>query len=83
MVGTKAYRIVFSCILSGGGPLYSDWLPPNRVIAYYHKVDLFSTPLAALAAGGVNAQLRPFHTGRDFYARIIRAMVLFFDQLFV
>ncbi len=25
-----------------------DWLPPNRVIAHYHKVDLISTLLDAL-----------------------------------
>ena len=52
VVGTKVYRIVFSRIPSGGGLLHSDWLPPlppNRVIAYYHKVDLISTLLAALA----------------------------------
>ncbi len=35
-------------ILSSGGLLRSDWLPPNRVIAHYHKVDLISTLLDAL-----------------------------------
>ncbi len=48
VVGTKVYRTAFSGILSSGGLLHSDWLPPNRVIAHYHKVDLISTLLDAL-----------------------------------
>ncbi len=35
-------------ILSSGGLLRSDWLPPNRIIAHYHKVNLISTLLDAL-----------------------------------
>ncbi len=35
-------------ILSSEGLLRSDWLPPNRVIAHYHKVNLISTLLDAL-----------------------------------
>jgi len=35
---------------SGNGALlHSDWLPPNHVITYYHKFELISTLLAALA----------------------------------
>ncbi len=48
MVGTKVYKTAFSGILSSGGLLHSDWLPPNRVIAHYHEVDLISTLLDAL-----------------------------------
>ncbi len=48
VVGTKVYKTAFSGILSSGGLLHSDWLPPNRVIAHYHKVDLISTLLDAL-----------------------------------
>ncbi len=48
MVGTKVYKTAFSGTLSSGGLLHSDWLPPNRVIAHYHKVDLISTLLDAL-----------------------------------
>ncbi len=40
MVGTEVYWTAFSGILSSGGLLCSDWLPPNYVIAHYHKVDL-------------------------------------------
>ncbi len=43
MVGTNVYRTMFS------GLQHSNWLPPNRVIAHYHKVDLISTVLEALA----------------------------------
>ncbi len=50
MVGTKVYRTAFSGLLSSGGLLHSDWLPPNRVIAHYHEVDLISTLLDALTA---------------------------------
>ncbi len=50
MVGTKVYRTAFSGILSSGGLLHSNWLPPNRVIAHYHEVDLISTLLDALTA---------------------------------
>ncbi len=48
MVGTKVYKTAFSGTLSSGGLLHSDWLPPNHVIAHYHKVDLISTLLDAL-----------------------------------
>ncbi len=48
MVGTKVYNTAFSGTLSSGGLLHSDWLPPNRVTAHYHKVDLISTLLDAL-----------------------------------
>ncbi len=48
VVGTKVYKTAFSGLLSSGGLLHSDWLPPNRVIAHYHKVDLISTLLDAL-----------------------------------
>ncbi len=48
VVGTKVYRTAFSGILSSGGHLHFDWLPPNRIIAHYHKVDLISTLLDAL-----------------------------------
>ncbi len=57
MVGTKVYRTAFSGILSSGGLLHSDWLPPNRVIVHYHKVDLISTLLDALIVQ--NAPLSP------------------------
>ncbi len=40
VVGTKVYSAAFSGILSSGGLLHSDWLPPNRVIAHYHRVDV-------------------------------------------
>ncbi len=50
VVGTKVYRTAFSVILSSGGLLHSDWLPPNRVITLCHKVDLISTLLDALFA---------------------------------
>ncbi len=48
VVGTKVYGAAFSGVLSSGGLLRSDWLPPNCVIAHYHKVDLISTLLDAL-----------------------------------
>ncbi len=44
---SEVYRTAFSGILSSRGLLHSDWLPPNRVIAHYHKVDLTSTLLDA------------------------------------
>ncbi len=50
VVGTKVYRTAFSVILSSGGLLHTDWLPPNRVITLCHKVDLISTLLDALFA---------------------------------
>ncbi len=50
VVGTNVYRTAFSVILSSGGLLHSDWLPPNRVINLCHKVDLISTLLDALFA---------------------------------
>ncbi|KAI2645817.1 30S ribosomal protein S3 [Labeo rohita] len=43
VAGTKVYRTAFSGNLSSGELLHSDWLPPSRVIAHYHKVDLTST----------------------------------------
>ncbi len=48
VVRTKVYSAAFSGILSSGGLLHSDWLPPNHVIAHYHNVDLISTLLDAL-----------------------------------
>ncbi len=61
VVRTRVYRTPFSGILSIGGLLHSDWLPPNRVIAHYHKVDLTSTLLddltiqdAPLLFNGIN-----------------------------
>lgn len=42
VVGSKVYRTAFSGILSIG-----EQLPPNRVLAYYFKVDLTSTVLDA------------------------------------
>ncbi len=58
-VRTKVCSATFSGILSSGGLLRSDWLPPKRVIAHYHNVDFdFNSPRrshhpkrAALAAG--------------------------------
>ncbi len=48
MVGTKVYGLRSLEFFSNGGLLHSDWLPPNCVIAHYHKVDLISTLLDAL-----------------------------------
>ncbi len=48
VVGTKVYSAAVSGILSSGGLLHFDWLPSNRVIAHYYKVDLISTLLDAL-----------------------------------
>ncbi len=57
VVGTEVYSAAFSGILSSGGLLHSDWLPPNRVIAHYHKVDLISTLLDALIVQNAPATL--------------------------
>ncbi len=48
----QSYSAAFS-----GGLLRSDWLPPNHIIAHYHKVDLISTLLDALNVQ--NAPLSP------------------------
>ncbi len=56
-IRSRGYETAFSGTLSSGGLLHSDWLPPNRVIAHYHKVDLISTLLDALTVQ--NAPLSP------------------------
>ncbi len=48
----------FSGVLSSGGLLRSDWLPPNRVIAHYHKVNLISTLIDALIVQNVPRRSR-------------------------
>ncbi len=48
VVGTKVYGLHSLESFQAGELLHSDWLPPNRVIAHYHKVDLISTLLDAL-----------------------------------
>ncbi len=60
VVGTKVYKTAFSGTLSSGGLLHSDWLPPYRVIAHYHKVDLTSTLLDAGARRRLTLKMNDF-----------------------